>query len=240
MSFRTFFANKIVRWIFKLHVWVDPNLQQIPMEGPMILVGNHVLFLDAPILMTHLQPRKVKFIAKVESWKNPLFEYLFDVWGAIPIRRGEADLSAFQAARKALNAGEQLAIAPEGTRSSDGRLQKGYPGVVLIAARTNAPLLPVVYFGHETYWENLKKFRRTHFNVRVGTPFRLDTDTHRLDREVRQQMTDEIMYQLAALMPPKYRGVYSDLENATEKYLRFEPGAVSSLQQALATPQTTA
>ena len=238
MTFRTFFANKIVRWVFNLHVWVDPSLQQIPMEGPIILVGNHVLFLDAPILMTHLQPRQVKFIAKVESWKNPLFNYLFQEWGAIPIRRGEADLSAFQAARKALAAGQQIAIAPEGTRSSNGKLQKGYPGVVLLAARTAAPLLPVVYYGHEGYWQNLRRLKRTRFNVRVGTPFHLDTDGRGLDRDVRQQMTDEIMYQLAALLPPQYRGVYSDLENATEDYLRFEPGAVSSLQHTLQSEST--
>ena len=86
------------------------------------------------------------------------------------------------------------------------------------------------------YWQNLRSFRRTRFNVRVGTPFHLDTDNHRLDHDVRQQMTDEIMYQLAALLPPEYRGVYSDLENATEEYLRFEPGTVSSLQRARKPP----
>jgi hypothetical protein len=51
-------------------------------------------------------------------------------------------------------------------------------------------------------------------------------------RHVRQQMADEIMYQIAALLPPSYRGVYSDLATATETYLSFPPGAQSNLCRA--------
>ena len=50
-----------------------------------------------------------------------------------------------------------------------------------------------------------------------------------MTREIRQQMADEIMYQIAALLPPPYRGAYSDLAAATDRYLRFPPGAESAL-----------
>jgi len=48
-------------------------------------------------------------------------------------------------------------------------------------------------------------------------------------RGVRQVMVDEMMYQIAALLPPEYRGVYADLESATEYYLRFPEGSASNL-----------
>jgi hypothetical protein len=51
---------------------------------------------------------------------------------------------------------------------------------------------------------------------------------------MRQAMTDEIMYQLAALLPPAYRGCYADLPLATETYLRFLPGCESNLRRAQA------
>ena len=53
-----------------------------------------------------------------------------------------------------------------------------------------------------------------------------------MTREVRQQMTDEIMYQIAALLPPAYRGHYSNLAAATETYLRFPASSASNLQSS--------
>jgi len=66
----------------------------------------------------------------------------------------------------------------------------------------------------------------------VGQPFYLDAAEVKVTRHVRQQMADEIMYQIAALLPPSYRGVYSDLVTATETYLSFPPGAQSNLRRA--------
>jgi len=124
-----------------------------------------------------------------------------------------------------LKTGNILAIAPEGTRSGNGRLQPAHPGVTLIALRSAAPILPVVYYGGESFKHNLKNLRRTNFHVRVGAPFRLHADHRKITSQVRQQMTDEIMYQLAALLPAKYRGAYANLHNATESYLHFLSGS---------------
>jgi len=91
-------------------------------------------------------------------------------------------------------------------------------------------LLPVVHFGGELLWRNLPRLRRTGFHIVVGQPFYLDAGDIKVTRAVRQQMVDEIMYQMAALLPPAYRGVYSDLAAATEAYLRFPPDAESNLR----------
>jgi 1-acyl-sn-glycerol-3-phosphate acyltransferase len=199
----------------------DSELNRIPAEGPLILAGNHVNFLDAPILLSHLQPRKVVPLAKVETWHNPFIGMLFSQWESIPIRRGEADMSAFREVLRVLKEGKILVIAPEGTRSGDGRLQKGQPGIVPLAIKSGAPILPIASFGSEVFWHNIKGIRRTPFTMRVGRPFRLKYSGPLPSRDERELMTAEIMYQIAALLPAEYRGYYSDLQNATQNYLEF-------------------
>jgi 1-acyl-sn-glycerol-3-phosphate acyltransferase len=236
MTLKTDFVNYTLRFLTGVACRVDGSqLVKIPNRGPLILAGNHVNFLEVPLLLTRIYPRPVTGLAKVETWKNPFFRFLFNTWGGIPIRRGEADLEAFQKAQAVLKSGFLLAMAPEGTRSYSGKLQKGYPGIVLLALRSEAPILPVVHYGGENFWQNFRRLRRTDFNIRVGNPFHIDTQGQSLSREVRQQITDEIMYQMAALLPPYYRGLYSDLSKASEEYLSFDPGVESNLKQSIPT-----
>jgi len=201
----------------------DEQLAWVPERGPLILVANHVNILEMPILYTRLQPRPVTGFTAAYRWEKLWTRWLLDVCGAIPLRRGEADITALRQALALLKAGYIFAIAPEGTRSGHGLLQRAHPGVVLLALRSGAPLLPVVYYGAERYRENLRRLRRTDFHVVVGEPFYIDAGGARVTRQVRQQIVDEIMYQMAALLPLAYRGVYSDLNAATAKYLTFQP-----------------
>jgi 1-acyl-sn-glycerol-3-phosphate acyltransferase len=80
--------------------------------------------------------------------------------------------------------------------------------------------------------------RRTDFHVVVGNPFYLNVDGIKVTRQVRQQIVDEIMYQMAALLPPDYRGYYSDLEHATETFLRFSDPSQSNLPGPRASGRT--
>jgi 1-acyl-sn-glycerol-3-phosphate acyltransferase len=197
------------------------QLQQVPLKGPLILVCNHINFLDAPVAYTHLLPRPLTGFAKAETWDSPFLGPLFSLWGAIPLQRGEADFSAMHKALEALEQGRIVAMAPEGTRSGNGRLRRGHPGIVTLALRSGAPLLPLVYFGGEAFQTNVRRLRRTDFHFCVGRPFSLDMQGGKVTRLVRQHIADEIMYQLAALLPEAYRGEYADLEAATQRYLRF-------------------
>jgi 1-acyl-sn-glycerol-3-phosphate acyltransferase len=208
----------------------DRQLAKVPMEGPLIVVANHINFLEVPILYTHLLPRPLTGYAKAENWDNPPLRFLFELWGAIPVRRGEADIAAIRRGCEALQEGKILAIAPEGTRSGHGRLQTGHPGVVVIALRTGAPILPLVYYGGEKYQQNLLRLKRTDFHIKVGQSFHLDPGDRRVDHNLRRQIIDEIMYQLAALLPEAYRGKYGDLSLATEEFLRFPPNTSSNLE----------
>ena len=197
------------------------HLKQVPSCGPLILVCNHVNFLEVPVVFTHLQPRPVTGLVKAETWDSPFLGPLFNLWGGIPVRRGEPDTAALRRAIQSLAQGKILAISPEGTRSGTGILQRGHPGIVSLALHSGAPLLPLVYYGGEAFHHNLRRLRRTDFHIRVGQPFHLATHNGLVTRGVRQQITDEIMYQLAALLPSQYRGAYADLASATRQYIRL-------------------
>jgi 1-acyl-sn-glycerol-3-phosphate acyltransferase len=196
-------------------------LEQVPARGPLILVCNHINSIEVPLMFTHLQPRPVTGFVKSETWDNPWMSFLFDLWGAIPVQRGEADTSAMRKGLHVLEKGYILTITPEGTRNQDGQLRPGRPGVISMAQHSHAPLLPLVYYGHEEMMGDLRRLKRAEFHIAVGRPFYLDFPSGKITHAVRQEMTDEIMYQLAGLLPPRYRGVYGDLSGATTRYLNF-------------------
>jgi len=187
----------------------DAEMAKVPATGPLILVTNHVSFLEVPVLHSRLRPRRVVGLAKAEAWKNPFLGWLFNLWGGIPVKRGETDLGALRTCFEALNQGTILVIAPEGTRSRHGRLQRGRSGVVTLALRSGAPILPLAFHGGEKLGHNLRRLRRTEFHIRVGEPFRLEPGDGRLTQEKRQALADDIMRKLAALLPPAYRGEYA-------------------------------
>jgi len=201
------------------------QLARIPRHGPLIVALNHVNFLEVPLLYTHLYPRDSVGMVKRETWDNPLLRFLADTWDAIPLDRGATDLGAMRRALEVLRSRRILLIAPEGTRSGHGRLQRGHGGIVQLAARSGSPIVPIAHFGGERFWDNLKSIRRTAFAFRVGDPFRLKVPAGGLTRSVRDEMTDEIMNRIALLLPPRYRGVYADPERAATDYLAFAEGA---------------
>lgn len=213
-------VNTLVRIGTSIICRIDaPDLDKVPERGPLIAYSNHTGQIEVPVLYSHLQPRHVTGIAKVETWDGWFLRWIFNLWDAIPIRRGEADIEAMRKSLDILKRGYILAIAPEGTRNKTGVLIKAYPGMVTLALRSDAPLLPIVHWGGENFSKNIKRLKRTDFHIRVGEPFKLDPGNERVTKEIRQQMTDEMMYRLAALLPESYRGAYADLENATDKYL---------------------
>ena len=198
------------------------QLARVPQRGPLILVSNHVNLLEIPVLYTCLQPRPLTGLVLARRWDNFWTRWLLEVGGAIPLRRGEADLTALRKAKEMLADGYILTIAPEGTRSGDGRLQKAHAGVISLALHSRAPLLPLVFYGGENYVQELLHLRRTDFHIAVGKPFSINPRGEKRNRQLRQKMLNEVMYQLAGLLPSQYRGVYSDLSLATQRYLNFE------------------
>ncbi|MFH2112913.1 MAG: lysophospholipid acyltransferase family protein [Spirochaetota bacterium] len=209
------------------------ELVKIPRKGPLIIVVNHVNFLEVPLIYSWLYPRDSVGMAKQETWNNPALAFLAFCWDAIPLNRQATDLSAMRKAFAALEKGRILILAPEGTRSGNGRLQQGHPGMVQIALNSGAPILPLAHTGGESFWSNFKSRRRTPFSFKVGQAFHLvpprDVDGRDLpvSREIRREMTDEIMNRISILLPKAQRGAYPSPETASQRHLCFtETGEV--------------
>ncbi len=220
MNFTHWFINFLIRVYTRITCRIDaPDLHKFPSQGPVIAIANHTGQIEVPMLFAHLQPRQLTGWAKVEAWENPLLRWVFGVWGAIPVRRGEADMKALKLALKALEEGKIFGLAPEGTRNYDGKLKRALPGTVIIALHSGAPIIPIAHWGGEVYLKNLKRLKRTDFHIRVGEPFTINVEGVRVTGEIRQQIVDEMMYELAKLLPEEYRGVYSDMSKATRQYI---------------------
>ena len=222
--------TRFFQWLFVLVVKMGTaitcqidkeDLKNVPLNGPLILAVNHIGSLEVPLLVAYLQPRQMIGLAKIETWDNKFMGWIFDLWNSIPIRRGELDLEAYRKCINTLTDGNILAIAPEGTRSYNGILARGFPGIAMIALRSGAPILPLAHWGGEDFSDNIKRIKRTGFHIRVGKPFSLDAQGQKVNVKIRQEMIDEIMAQIAMLMPEKYRGQYATSSRSEVKYLNF-------------------
>jgi 1-acyl-sn-glycerol-3-phosphate acyltransferase len=210
------FFNWLLRIAYRLVLRLElEGVENIPVEGPVILMINHINFLD-PFVIAASLPRQVTAMSKVENFSLPVFGLVFRLYGAIPVHRGQVDRRALRWAQRELKQGTLLLIAPEGTRSRDRKLQPAHKGLAFIALRSNAAVIPVAITGTPAFIGNLKRLRRTPVHIQLGRPFRFRGDRHALDA-----MTDEAMYQLARLLPVAYRGAYADMARATQDYIEF-------------------
>jgi 1-acyl-sn-glycerol-3-phosphate acyltransferase len=199
----------LVRCIARIQIL---NPERLPATGACIVVTNHLGRLDA-ILAIMLANREdlVVFIAE-KYQRSAIWRYAVRKLDAVWLNRFEADFHAMRTVLKRLQQGEMLGMAPEGTRSQSGALAEGKPGAAYLAIKANAPLIPVAITGTEdrVVLARLRRLRRADITIRVGEPFSLPP-RGRQDRDAHlQQCTDEIMCQIAALLPPSYRGVYAD------------------------------
>lgn len=212
-------ANPVLRALFNLLYKVDIHgLENIPKQGPFIAMMNHIYFVD-PVLVGVLAPRYIVIMSKIENYQILPLRPFLHVYGCFPVRRGEMDLQAIRTSLGVLEQGDGLLMAPEGTRSRSKTLQEGLDGVAWLALRSNAPIVPVAHTGQERLGHSAIRLRRAHLRMVFGEPFRFRRPPC-LDRDEQLRlMTTEAMYRLAELLPPAYRGVYSDLEKASSQTL---------------------
>jgi 1-acyl-sn-glycerol-3-phosphate acyltransferase len=191
-------------------------IERIPGDGPLIIAANHLSNADGAIIGGWLTPalgRRIHWLGKREMFEWPLMDRLLRAGSVHPVDRGTADVEAFRLAQRILEAGNVLLAFPEGTRSPTGGLQRPREGLALLALRTGAPILPVGVAGTDRFWP---RGDRPHIggrvSLRVGEAFSLAEelgDTTRDRRRAKQVATDLIMGRIAALLPPRHRGVYA-------------------------------
>jgi len=208
---------RAVVWTFGRYEVVGP--ERVPKDGALIVVSNHLNNADPPLLGADI-PRRIHFMAKQELFDSR-FGWAMRWFGAFPVRRFEADLTALRAAQGILKAGDVIGMFPEGHRSRTGGMGPPHPGTALIALRSGAPLLPVGITGTERIRTPLVLLQKPRIRVVIGEPFTLP-QARRTSAEQVREGTEEIMRRIAALLPPSYRGQYADgvtagRENQTEQ-----------------------
>jgi len=222
MEVRRPFVNFILKRILDLICKIDCKeyVDALSQNKPLLVIFNHINFLEVPILVTHSYPVNVTGMVKSETWKNPFMSFLCNTYKAVPIDRSGAFTESFHKVNEAIKNGFFMCVSPEGTRSKNGILQKGKAGIVHLALDANVPILPVVHHGGERVWQNIRRLRRTPFYFKVGRPFCIKYDG-RPGREEREKIMSEVMGQMARLLPEQMRGIYSgNLQNEC-KYLDF-------------------
>lgn len=191
--------------------WTVEGRENIPASGGAILVSNHLNNAD-PCVIPGVIPRRVVTMAKQEMFRWPGLNLLFRLFGAFPVDRRGADLAALREAQNVIHDGNLLLMFPEGTRSKDRQLHRGFPGTALIAYRTGAPIIPIAVTGTEHVpwpWVFVRPLMVKHLKIVFGEPF-YPPKAERITTQQAKDATDDIMRHIAALLPEEYRGEYRD------------------------------
>ena len=171
--------------VYRVKVVGTENIPKDKKE-PLIYCGNHRTYADPPLIVVTAK-RHVRFLAKEELRKNPLFAFLGVVFDGIYVKRDSKDVSALKTTLKALKDGESIALFPEGTRNGMEKGEKAKDGAAFFAVRTGAKVIPVGISGGE------KPFKKMY--IKYGEPL----DFSKRSKDELDQVTDEIMEKIIEL-----------------------------------------
>jgi 1-acyl-sn-glycerol-3-phosphate acyltransferase len=182
----------------------------VPEAGPLIMASNHLHFFDPPLVLAALPYREITVLA-AEKWAETWpVSWLLKSIGAIFVHRGEVDREALNKCLAVLVEDGILGLAPEGTRSRTGTMQRAKPGIAYLATKADVPILPIGISGQHQIFTEWKRLRRPRIVVRFGRVFKLQPVHGRQKGEQLQQRSDKVMRSIAALVNEDLRGVYTD------------------------------
>lgn len=146
------------------------RVKTLDIEGPIILAPVHRSHLDS-VVVAALTSHSIRALAKESLFTTPGLGRLVATMGAIPVRRGEADIAAMKSAKKLLDDGAAMIVFPEGSRNSGDEVGPMFDGVAWLAARTGAQVIPIGVSGtEEAMTEGSRGIKRGHVGVYVGDP----------------------------------------------------------------------
>jgi 1-acyl-sn-glycerol-3-phosphate acyltransferase len=197
-------------WLRKIH-----GIENIPKKTNFILAINHSSYLDVMLVPSIVYPRINNHLTALVNgiyWKNPISRYVLNRWKCIPlyIRKEPGYKSknkkSMNLAISELKKGVTIMIFPEGGRSTDGKLRKGYPGIAKIALKARVPVLPCGTIGTDKAFSKNSKFPRLgRIEVNIGKLMYFDKYYSRSsEQEVANKITRDIMKEIARLINQKY------------------------------------
>lgn len=181
--------------------------ENVPPRGPVILACNHLAFTDPPLLVAAI-PRRLHFMGKRELFANPLTRFIMRGFHVFPYERGGASTDTLRTLLGLLEQDRTIVVFPEGTRSKNHALQEAQLGIVYLAIKSQAPILPVGVTGTQNMRAWRMPFPLCRLKANIGPPFSLPVTEGRTPRPVMQSMLRMIMERVAMQLPPEHRGVY--------------------------------
>jgi 1-acyl-sn-glycerol-3-phosphate acyltransferase len=210
MKYRT--LRSIVCFIMRIIADIEIHGLEYQPSGNFIIASNHLGRLDTAVLICVIDREDIIMVIAEKYRNHPFYGAIGRSMNGIWLNRFEADHSSLRQILARMEQGGILAIAPEGTRSKTEALQEGKMGVAFLASKSGYPILPVALTGTEDrrVVENLKHFRRSKITVRVGDLMEVHLPAGKGREQAMRAATNEIMCQIAGLLPESYRGVYAD------------------------------
>lgn len=209
----------IIRLMFRTRV---EGAENIPGDGPVILAGNHLTFIDS-VIMPLTCDRQVMFIGKDtyvtgKGLKGRLMAWFFTGVGMIPVDRdgGRGGVAALMTGRRILDEGKVFGIYPEGTRSPDGRLYRGRTGIARLTLMTGAPVVPFAVIGTDKLQPGGAGMPRPgRVTVRFGEAMEFSRyEGMDRDRYVLRAVTDSVMAEVMRLSGQEYVDMYASKAKA--------------------------
>lgn len=209
---------KFLRIGFKFFLWLFADVKitgmgNVPPAGTAaIVVTNHLGRMDA-MLGVVLAERDDFILMIAEKYQHIWYwRFVAERIDALWLNRFEADLATLREVQRRLKRGDILGMAPEGTRSETETMQQGKPGAIYLASRTQVPIIPIGLMGTEdrVVMSRLKRLKRVHIKAHIGEPYMLPPMDRKNRDAFMEAQTEEMMCRIAALVEPKYRGVYAD------------------------------
>ncbi|MDI2589133.1 lysophospholipid acyltransferase family protein [Psychrobacillus sp. NEAU-3TGS] len=184
------FAKTVVYGILKpIYRFEVIGAENFPKEGGILLCSNHIDNLDPPVVGINA-PRPVNFMAKEELFNLPILKSILPGVRAFPVKRGMSDRDALRRAIKLLKDGEVVGLFPEGTRSKDGQLGKGFSGAGFFALRGEANVVPCAIIGP---YKPFKRLKVVYGDV-------IDMQPYRERKASAEEVTEVIMARIAELL----------------------------------------
>lgn len=162
------------------------GLENVPAEGGVVICANHCHWFDCVYLGSKIESRRITYLSKAEAMEHPVTKHFLGEkgLGAIPIHRGEADLSAVRSCMQVVKNGDALGIFPQGTRSRDNSPTPMLNGVSMIAVRAAAPIIPVYIDGP------YRLFRPV--SMHIGAPVDISDLGRKVDSATLTEVTNRI------------------------------------------------
>jgi 1-acyl-sn-glycerol-3-phosphate acyltransferase len=159
----------LLKLLFRFRVHGKYSLGQ----GPLIVAANHESLLDPVVLQAALD-RRVHFLMTSDYYFKPVLNRYSRIMRCIPVMEGRFNREAIRSAVAVLAAGRPVAIFPQGEIRNEGDLSSPMRGMALLAAKSNAPVLPVRISGTGKAWPKGARFLRlASIEVRLGRPLTL-------------------------------------------------------------------